>query len=137
MAGGRPTVGFLNPALYAIGQGFSYSSCFHDITTGNNTNAASPNLFYAVPGYDLCTGWGTPAGLNLINALATPDFLQILPTAGFNASGGAGGPFTVNSQTLTVDQCWNECIKLDAANPALWLTVSSSGGTLAPGCPPL
>jgi len=26
-------------------------------------------LFPAVPGYDLCTGWGTPVGENLINAL--------------------------------------------------------------------
>jgi uncharacterized repeat protein (TIGR01451 family) len=25
--------------------------------------------FFAVPGYDLCTGWGTPKGTNLINAL--------------------------------------------------------------------
>ena len=67
-------VGFLNPALYAIGQGKSvvYNAAFHDITTGNNTWSNSPNLFYAVPGYDLCTGWGTPAGTNLINLLAPP-----------------------------------------------------------------
>ncbi len=71
-AAGQPSVGFLNPALYAIGKGTNYGNCFHDITTGNNTWSGSPNLFFAVPGYDLCTGWGTPLGTNLINALVSP-----------------------------------------------------------------
>ena len=66
----QPPVGFLNPGLYAIGTGPSYATNFHDITTGNNTNPASPTLFYAVPSYDLCTGWGTPTGQSLIDALA-------------------------------------------------------------------
>ena len=70
VAAGRGTAGFLNPVLYAIGKGGAYSRLFHDITVGNNTNASSPILFPAAPGYDLCTGWGTPAGTNLINTLA-------------------------------------------------------------------
>jgi subtilase family serine protease len=56
----RSPVGFLNPALYGLGLGSSYAATFHDITTGNNTNLSSPDKFYAVTGYDLCTGWGTP-----------------------------------------------------------------------------
>jgi uncharacterized repeat protein (TIGR01451 family) len=67
---GLPSVGFINPALYSIAAGKNYANCFHDITTGNNTWSGSPNLFYATPGYDLCTGLGTPNGTNLINALA-------------------------------------------------------------------
>jgi subtilase family serine protease len=63
-------VGFLNPALYAIATNASYSSCFHDITTGNNIGSNTPGLYYATNGYDLCTGLGTPAGTNLINILA-------------------------------------------------------------------
>jgi subtilase family serine protease len=66
---GKPPVGFVTPALYDIGEGLLYTSCFHDITNGNNTWSNSPNLYYAQPGYDLCTGWGSPAGVNLINAL--------------------------------------------------------------------
>jgi subtilase family serine protease len=66
---GKPSVGFMNPAIYSIGEGPLYSSCFHDITSGNNTNSRSPTLYFARPGYDLCTGWGTPTGVNLINAL--------------------------------------------------------------------
>ena len=68
---GHSAVGFLNPALYAIGTGPNYANCFHDIVTGANTWSLSPNLFSAVPGYDLCTGLGTPNGTNLINALVS------------------------------------------------------------------
>lgn len=68
-ANGRNPIGLANPAIYAIGKGPNYASCFHDITTGNNSNPGSPSKFAAVPGYDLCTGWGTPAGQPLIDAL--------------------------------------------------------------------
>lgn len=44
-AQGKPPVGFINPAVYAIGKSSNYSSAFHDITTGNNTNTNSPNLY--------------------------------------------------------------------------------------------
>jgi hypothetical protein len=81
-ASGKPTVGFLNPALYAIGQGAGYTSAFHDITTGNNFPNAGATQFVAVAGYDLCTGWGTPAGSNLINALISPVFLPVITGAG-------------------------------------------------------
>ena len=44
------------------------SSCvctdFHDITSGTSGS------YSAVTGYDLVTGWGSPNGHNLINALA-------------------------------------------------------------------
>jgi uncharacterized repeat protein (TIGR01451 family) len=58
--------GFINPAVYAIAAGPNYTSCFHDITTGDNVWPGSANLFHAVAGYDLCTGLGTPPfGTNL------------------------------------------------------------------------
>lgn len=64
-----PPIGFLNPTIYALGQGSSYDSDFHDITSGNNFNSGSPNMFSAVTGYDLVTGWGSPNGQNLLNAI--------------------------------------------------------------------
>jgi hypothetical protein len=64
---GYAPAGFLNPALYAIGLGPDYASCFHDITVGSNPACGSN--FNAVAGYDLCTGWGSPTGTNLINKL--------------------------------------------------------------------
>ncbi|MGD1086476.1 MAG: Ig-like domain repeat protein, partial [Verrucomicrobiota bacterium] len=78
-AHGQSPVGFINPAVYAIGKGANYTSVFHDITTGNNTNSASPANYFAVSGYDLCTGWGTPNGSNMINALL-PGLSPIPPT---------------------------------------------------------
>jgi len=69
MNNGHAPVGFINPAIYTIAMGTNYVNCFHDTTTGNDTWSGSPTLFYAVAGYDLCTGLGTPNGTNLINAL--------------------------------------------------------------------
>ncbi len=63
VAAGGKTLGFLNPAIYRIGIGTNYDSDFHDITSGSNGG------YTAVTGYDLVTGWGSPNGPNLINAL--------------------------------------------------------------------
>jgi subtilase family serine protease len=70
--GGHPAIGFANPAIYAICTNGNYSADFHDIITGSNTWSASLTNYQAVPGYDLCTGWGTPAGQSLIDDLAGP-----------------------------------------------------------------
>ena len=85
-ANGRPPVGFLNPALYAIASGINYTNYFHDITKGNNVWKSSPTLFYATNGYDLCTGLGTMNGTNLINVLTVPMKVNLLipNTAGTN-----------------------------------------------------
>lgn len=71
LAHGESTVGFINPAVYSIGLGSGYTTAFHDITSGNNTNEASTTKYMAATGYDLCTGWGTPNGTNMVNALAS------------------------------------------------------------------
>jgi len=62
-------VGFVNPAIYALG-----SSGFRDIVgapgpadNGINGVAGYP----AGPGWDACTGWGSPNGVNLLNGLRT------------------------------------------------------------------
>jgi hypothetical protein len=75
VSSGQQPVGFLNPALYALGNSSSYSQYFHDIQSGNNTTPfnrqpGNATQYTSVPGYDLCTGWGTPLGSNLVEALA-------------------------------------------------------------------
>jgi len=77
-ANGQPSAGFINPALYAIAARTNYTAFFHDVTSGSNTWSASPNLFYATNGYDLCTGLGTMNGTNLINALTVPLTVNLL-----------------------------------------------------------
>ncbi|GAA3763416.1 S53 family peptidase [Terriglobus aquaticus] len=56
----KTTVGFVQPRLYAA----NGSSSFHDITSGNN------GAFKAGPGWDACTGLGSPNVPNLITLLA-------------------------------------------------------------------
>ena len=132
---GVSSIGFINPAIYALGAESNYSTFFHDITTGNNTSSKSPNLFYAVPGYDLCTGWGTPAGQNLIDVLADTEPLVILPAIGFGAIGGMGGPFTPTFETLTLTNHGTNTLSWTLVNTSSWLSSSSIGGSLAPGGP--
>ena len=104
-AGGQTNgIGFINPAIYEIANESIYNSAFNDITTGNNTWPSSPNAFYAVPGYDLCTGVGSPNGTNLINALINPDPLIVVSNGGFNAVGSPAGNFNVGSQDFLPDQ---------------------------------
>jgi alpha-tubulin suppressor-like RCC1 family protein len=132
---GRPPVGFLNPAIYAIGLGPNYGQAFHDITTGNN---GSPTLFPAVAGYDLCTGWGTPVGQQTIDAFEPPDFLIITPNSGFTSTGPVGGPFSVTSQTLTLANRGTTSLNWAVNTSTLpsWLTVSPTSGTLPSGGSP-
>ena len=61
-------LGFLNPALYAIGQSGDYHESIHDVTVGNNSFAGVPG-FNATPGWDLSTGWGSPKAATLVEEL--------------------------------------------------------------------
>jgi subtilase family serine protease len=63
-ANNKSPIGFLNPTVYAQNVTSAYATDFHDITSGTSGS------FSAVPGYDLVTGWGSPSGAGLINALA-------------------------------------------------------------------
>jgi subtilase family serine protease len=55
---GHP-LGFINPAVYALGYGSDYRESFHDITVGNNSQQGITG-YNATPGWDPTTGWGTP-----------------------------------------------------------------------------
>ena len=55
---GKP-LGFLQPVLYALPE-----TDFRDITTGSN------GAFSAGPGWDACTGLGSPSGAKLLTALS-------------------------------------------------------------------
>jgi kumamolisin len=57
------TVGFIHPAIYVA----KAASAFHDITQGNN------GAFSAGPGWDACTGLGSPIASKLIPLLAPAD----------------------------------------------------------------
>jgi len=129
---GQPTVGFLNPSLYALCRGTNYRTMFHDIISGNNTNLCSQTNYNAVPGFDLCTGWGTPAGTNLINALTTPDPLGILPQSVLSTSGQVGSPVAQTNWLVTLTNAGANRLDWSLGGVPVWLTVSADNGILAP-----
>lgn len=55
---GKPA-GYLNPLPYLA----NVAATFHDVTSGNNGG------YSAGPGWDPCTGLGTPNGTGLLSAL--------------------------------------------------------------------
>lgn len=143
------SLGFLNPALYTIAAGANYTNCFHDVTLGSNTWSGSPQNFYAIKGYDLCTGLGTPNGVNLINALVGAAGTHIsapLPPYGTTLSAlnganpnGSWNVFVVDDQVLNsgiISNGW--FMTLTLANPVglaadLGVTMSASANTVLPG----
>jgi kumamolisin len=117
---GNPPLGFINPALYAIGLGSNYDSDFHDITTGSNGDPATT-------GYDLATGWGSPNGPALLYGLAG------LPTSvGFilSASPASVGVLKGNSGTTVITSTatggFDSAITLSATGVPNGVTVSFS-----------
>jgi kumamolisin len=85
---GKP-VGFLNPLLYSqIGP----AGVLRDITTGNNdpTNGQLGG-YSAKAGWDACTGWGSPDGTKLFNALAGST------TSGTGTTGNTDDPTPVSA----------------------------------------
>ena len=63
VANGGKTLGNFNATIYPIGVSSSYSTNFHDITSGKSGS------YSAEVGFDLVTGWGSPQAA-LINTLA-------------------------------------------------------------------
>ncbi len=85
------TLGFLNPIIYPIAKGSSYTSNFHDITSGSNG-------YSAVTGYDLVTGWGSPIGATLVTTLTgsgTPSFTLSASPSSLTITQGSNGTSTI------------------------------------------
>ncbi len=119
--GGNPSLGLLNPTIYPVGLGQNsnapYSSVFHDIMSGSDPSSSTPPLtctigslgcldvngeglegFNSETGFDLVTGWGSPNGPTIFNALfpatsnanfsmaASPSTLMLAPGGSQQAS---------------------------------------------------
>lgn len=120
VANGNSRLGFINPSLYSIGGGSSYDTDFHDITSGSNGDSATT-------GYDLATGWGSPNGTGLINALAgtssTPGFSLSASPASVSVVQGNSGTSTITS---TVSGGFNSAVSLSASGQPAGVTVGFS-----------
>jgi kumamolisin len=86
------TIGYINPIIYPAALGSSYSTLFHDITSG------SCGTYSGITGYDLCTGWGSPNTTGLINLLAgssTPSFTLSDSPSSLTITQGSSGTSTI------------------------------------------
>jgi len=63
---GKP-VGFVNPAFYALGSAY-FRSVVPGAGPADNGNSGVKG-YPAGPGWDACTGWGSPDGVALLNGL--------------------------------------------------------------------
>ncbi|MGH9607855.1 MAG: protease pro-enzyme activation domain-containing protein [Terracidiphilus sp.] len=123
MANGYGTLGFINPSLYIFGESSSHDSDFHDVTGGSNG-------YSATTGYDLATGWGSPNGSGLIDALApTPQTYAVSasPTPVSVAQGQTG----TTSVSTTISGGFNSAIALSASGMPAGVTVGFSPPSIA------
>jgi len=131
VAAGDTTLGFINPTIYAENESGgaltpAYAADFHDITSGTSGS------YSATTGYDLVTGWGSPNGAALINALAptsqTPAYtLAASPTA-VSVVIGSSGSSTI---TTAVSGGFDSAIALTASGAPAGVTVSFSPTSIA------
>ncbi len=131
VAAGGSTLGFINPTIYAqneSGGGLTaaYSTDFHDIVSGTSGS------YSATPGYDLVTGWGSPNGTGLINALAptsqTPAFTIASSPTSVSVVVGNSGTSTI---TTAVSGGFDSAIALSATGQPTGVTVSFSPASIA------
>jgi kumamolisin len=128
-ASGDKPIGFINPTIYAQNITSAYATDFHDVTSGTSGS------YSATTGYDLVTGWGSPNGTGLINALAptstSPTFtLSASPTAVSVVQGGNGAS-TVTTSAL---DGFDSAVVLSATGQPTGVTVSFSPASIsAPG----
>ncbi len=111
---GNTPLGFIDPDIYKFG-----SADFHDIVSGVSGS------YSAVTGYDLVTGWGSPNGTGLIDALASiptpPNYAISASPASVSVAQGANGTSTI---TTTVSGGFDSAVILSASGEPAGVTVS-------------
>ncbi|HVO68456.1 MAG TPA: hypothetical protein VMT24_00335, partial [Aggregatilineaceae bacterium] len=125
VANSKPTIGFINPTIYNANVTSSYSTNFHDITSGTSGS------YSAVTGYDLVTGWGSPTPA-LITTLAgtssTPGFYISASPSAVSILQGSNGSSTI---TTSVYGGFNSAISLSVSGAPSGVTANLSPTSIA------
>jgi subtilase family serine protease len=123
---GEEGLGFINPTIYAQNITSAYATDFHDITSGTSGS------YSAVVGYDLVTGWGSPNGTGLINALAptstTPVFAISASPGSVSVVQGKSGTSTI---TTSVSGGFSSAVALTASGQPTGVTVTLNPTSIA------
>jgi kumamolisin len=126
-------VGFANPALYDAA-GSSYSSDFHDITSGNDRytpDGYTGGLYPTGTGYDMASGLGTPNGGPLASTLcdeANPAHTVSVTNPGSQTSTVGTA---VSLQITATDSASGQTLTYSATGLPAGLSISSSSGLIS------
>jgi subtilase family serine protease len=125
--GNTTTLGFINPALYAIYAGSNYGTDFHNVTSGGNTLGCTV-------GYSLSCGLGSPNGSALVAALAgasSPSFTISASHSAVSLAQGRSGRLTI---TTAISGGFDSAIALSATGQPTGVTVTFNPTSIpAPG----
>jgi kumamolisin len=132
---GKPTVGFINPTIYAQNAAqnvtSAYATNFHDITTGTSGS------YSATTGYDLVTGWGSP-NTGLLAALTggtttqTPAFtITASPTSVSVTAAATASVTATTALTTAVSGGFSSAVALTATGQPAGVTVAFSPTSIA------
>jgi subtilase family serine protease len=124
---GQKPIGFINPTIYSQNVTSAYATDFHDVTSGTSGS------FSAVTGYDLVTGWGSPNGVGLINALAggtnsNPDFAISSSPSSVTVVRGNSGSSTIST---SVSGGFDAAVALSASGAPAGVTIGFSPTSIA------
>jgi kumamolisin len=127
-ANGQPSIGFINPTIYAQNVTAAYAPDFHDILSGTSGSFASTT------GFDLVTGWGSP-NAGLIAALtgaptSNPTFSIAASPTTISVVQGNSGTSTI---TTAITGGASSNVTLTATGMPTGVTVSFSPATIASG----
>jgi len=88
--------GVIAQSLYALGASASYSTLFHDVTTGSNGYSAGT-------GWDPVTGWGSPIANTLASALSGASLQTLTTKVGSGFKTGSVSPNCPSGCSESVD----------------------------------
>jgi subtilase family serine protease len=114
-------VGLITPALYALYGTSAMATTFHDITSGTNGFPGFAPGYSAKQGYDMVTGFGSPNGQAVANALA-----------GLGAPGGNPTPTPTATQPTSQDAPAGVYLAAQGSNGADWVSADLAQASSLP-----
>ena len=127
IANGQAVVGFLNPALYTIGKGASYTQLFprHHHRQQRHQHAISRRQRLRPLHWLGHTQWHQPDQCSCRRGWPLPSSRSARRPA-LTSTGSMGGPFSPANQTYTVSNTGGSNLNWTASNTATWLTLSAN-----------
>ncbi len=114
-----------------LADGGHYSGALTATLTVSNADGGDAGDYRCVVNAACGSVTSDPAALTIESA--EPGVLSVTPATGLSSSGVKGGPFTPSSITYTLANTGGSALNWTAARTMTWVSLSSAGGTLAPG----